>query len=146
MEQRAAAPPPTAWPRWLIPAAAVLVLVLLLAGLAGLGPGLGPSTTEGKAVRAGQVRSLVAEDVPLPRGAFRLAWTPMAGATGYVVRVASAEFEPVYTTPPTLRTECTVPAEALAALPAGERVVWEVEALDADGRRHVSPAFFATVE
>ncbi|HXU30049.1 MAG TPA: hypothetical protein VN851_05675 [Thermoanaerobaculia bacterium] len=92
---------------------------------------------------AGTVLSATISDgASLPRGAFRLAWAPLpeAGAR-YTVRVTTEDLRPVAEGRHLETPSYQVPESALAALPAGARLLWQVEARTADGRTVASPAY-----
>lgn len=92
---------------------------------------------------AGSVLSTTIEDgASLPRGAFRLAWTPLVEpGTLYTVRVTTEDLRPIGEARRLETASYQVPEAALAALPAGTRLLWQVEARTADGRTVASPAY-----
>ncbi|HEV7667626.1 MAG TPA: hypothetical protein VGS22_03815 [Thermoanaerobaculia bacterium] len=92
---------------------------------------------------AGSALSTTIEDgARLPRGAFRLAWTPSAEpGTRYTVRVTTEDLRPVAEARRLETASYQVPEAALAALPAGTRLLWLVEARTTDGRTIASPAY-----
>jgi putative zinc finger protein len=90
------------------------------------------------------LRSLVA-DVSLPRDHFRLCWTPKKDAT-YDLLVSTEQLRQV-TRKRGLTSHCyTVSPAALAGLPPGARLVWQVDATWPDGRSLSSDTFMATLE
>jgi hypothetical protein len=91
------------------------------------------------------IASRLDEAVPLPRDAAVLRWTSAGEGARYTIRVSSEDFDLLWEQPDVTATEITVPAAALAAVPAGKRVLWQVEAVRSDGARVASPTFFAAL-
>jgi len=91
------------------------------------------------------VRSLV-DDSPLPRGRFVLSWTPGPEGSRYNVTVTTEDLVPIASASALEVTEFIVPEAALALLPSGATIVWQVETVAADGRRVQSAAFLTRVE
>ncbi len=78
----------------------------------------------------------------LPRGAFRLVWVPLPDAeVRYTVRVTTEDLRPVAEGRHLEKPSYQVPESTLAALPAGTRLLWQVEGRTADGRTVASPAY-----
>lgn len=96
--------------------------------------------------RGGGMRALMAEDAPLPRAACVLRWSPVAEGARYDLRVATSTLAVVYRARGLAVTEHQVPAEALAGLPSGSRLIWQVEAVAPDGMRTASPAFVVRIQ
>lgn len=84
----------------------------------------------------------IADGERLPRGAFRLVWVPLPDAgVRYTVRVTTEDLRQVAEARRLETPWYLVPESALAALPAGTRLLWQVEARVADGRTVASPAY-----
>lgn len=92
------------------------------------------------------LRSLLAEDRPLPRQDFQLRWTPGPEGSLYEVWVASGELEDLAEATGLATPEYRVPPDALASVASGATVLWQVEAAAPDGTRLVSPTFVARLE
>lgn len=132
----------TRWWGGALPMAAAVTAVALAAGV--LLQQDGPARY--RAQERGAVRALVAEDRPLPRAACVLRWSSAGEGARYDLRVATTALAVVYSTRNLSATEEQVPASALAALPAGTRLLWQVEAVAADGTRTASATFMARLE
>jgi hypothetical protein len=85
--------------------------------------------------------SLLAEGQPLPRQGAVLRWSPVPGATSYDVRISTEDMRVVDTAQGQTTTEYRVPASALAELPPGTRILWQVDAVFPDGTRQPSLTF-----
>ncbi len=84
---------------------------------------------------------------PLPRDDFRLRWSSQVqNATSFALRVTTQELTPVFEQHALSTTEVVVPVETLAAVPAGTVLLWRVEAVEPNGRRHPSPVWEIAVE
>jgi hypothetical protein len=88
----------------------------------------------------------VPEGRPLPRSQCVLRWSPGRPGSRYDVRVATEALEPVATGRGLGVAEYRVPDEALASLPGGTKLLWQVEALLPDGSRWTSPTFVVRIE
>jgi hypothetical protein len=91
------------------------------------------------------VHSLLAAGQALPRQAAVLRWTPLAGATSYDVSASTEDLRPLASAHGQTATELRLPPEGLAALPAGAKLLWQVEAVFPDGHRATSPTFTAVL-
>lgn len=87
------------------------------------------------------VHSLLAEGQALPRQGAVLRWSAVPGAASYDVRVSTDDLRPVQTAESLTGTEYRIPDASLAALPAGAKLLWQVEAVFPDGTRRTSPTF-----
>jgi len=105
-------------------------------------------TDSGLHVRGGSedgVRSLV-PSAPRPRSRLVLEWSAYPGALRYRVTLASSDLRVLFQKEGVTGTRAEVPESALASVPSGGRLVWEVEAILADGRAIKSAAFDLTLE
>jgi len=131
---------PWGWPlaatRTLLAAAAVLIVV------AGVRVALRPADPATyRAAGSGAVASTLPADAPLPRNGFRLEWSAGSPGARYDVRVADEDLQILDRALALDAPHHVVPAAALAALPEGARVLWQVEVVLPDGRRVVSDTF-----
>jgi hypothetical protein len=81
-----------------------------------------------------EVRSLLEERAPLARDAFVLEWTPGPPGTIYEIEVGTSDLRSLTRAFALTEPTYTVPATALADLPAGTVVAWRVQATLPDGR------------
>ncbi len=130
-------------PRRFFPRRTLLAMAAVLAAAIGFGVWTRMHAPDPELRGTGTVLSAtVADGARLQRGAFRLSWVPLPDAgTRYTVRVTTEDLRPVAEG---LRLEAPsyqVPESALAAFPAGTRLLWLVEARTADGRTVASPAY-----
>lgn len=91
------------------------------------------------------IASLVPEGAVLPRARCLLRWSGPAGAR-YDLLVATSDMRPLVRVPRLEASEYLVAADALAALPAGTRLLWQVEADLPDGSRLPSRTFTFTLD
>lgn len=75
-----------------------------------------------------------------------LRWEASDDGATYVVRIATAELDVLAVSPWLEDARWTPPADALADVPAGTRLRWQVEAAWPDGRVARSPSWVITVE
>jgi len=94
------------------------------------------------------LRSLVDPEAALPRRAFVLRWEaePPWREARFSVTLTTKDLTPVAEAHGLEETRYEVPAEALAALPAGAQLFWWVEAVRPDGARRRTKAFEARLE
>jgi hypothetical protein len=92
------------------------------------------------------VASLVSDDMPLPRHAFRLQWTPGPDGSRYQVRVTTEDLRELATAADLTAAELIVEPAALATLPDGATVFWQVDVLLPAGERITSPTFAVRVQ
>lgn len=126
--------------RSLTAAAALAAGLLVAVGLYRTG-GLGPQEPTYREAPGTTVRSLLTEGQALPRQGAVLRWSPVPGASSYDVRVSTEDLRVVDTAQGQTATEHRIPASALAELPAGAKLLWQVEAVFPDGTRQSSPTF-----
>ncbi len=98
-----------------------------------------------RGVESRAIASAVPMDAVLPRAQPVLRWTGVAGAK-YRVRVLTPELEVLEESAESPALEFTPSAETLGRIPAGGRLVWQVEGRLTDGGTIVSPTFSARVE
>ncbi len=127
------------WRTWT--AAAALAAGLLIAvGVYRTG-GFAPQEPTYREAPGAAVHSLLAEGQALPRQGAVLRWSPLAGAASYDVRISTDDLTLVDTAQGQTGTEYRIPESALAALPAGTKLLWQVEAVFSDGTHQSSPTF-----
>lgn len=92
------------------------------------------------------IASLISESKPVSRSECRLAWTPGPTGARYSVRVTTAEMKELDRVADLSSPSYVVPETALAGLPKGARLMWQVHAVLPGGERIASPTFFITLE
>lgn len=97
-----------------------------------------PIFREGEAT---QVRSLLPAGKALPRQGAVLRWTPLAGAASYDVSVSTEDLRQVASAQGQTVAAYRLPEATLAGLPAGTKLLWQVEAVFPDGHRVTSSTF-----
>ncbi len=141
--QLARGPTVRAWAPWLAAAAVLLVAVALGVQLTG------PWSKRQPVYRAQEdawLTPVTADGDSLPRDQFVLRWNAGPEGTSYDVRVTTEDLDLVAQGRMLDASEFMVPEEALAALPAGARLFWQVTAHIPDGRRLDSDSFLVVVE
>jgi hypothetical protein len=91
------------------------------------------------------IRSLVPK-TPRSRSGLVLEWSPYPAAVRYHVSLAAPDLRVVFQKTGLSGTRVEVPEAALASVPHGGRLVWNVEATLPDGRTVQSPAFDLVLE
>jgi hypothetical protein len=91
------------------------------------------------------IRSLV-PSTPRSRSGLVLEWSPYPAAVRYQVSLAAPDLRVVFQKTGVSGTRVEVPEAALASVPRGGRLVWNVEATLPDGRTVQSPAFDLVLE
>lgn len=127
---------------WL--AAAAIMVLGLTATLLVSRPAVEVETT--RSGEAFAVESLLAADAVLPRDTFVLRWRPGPEGARYQVRVTTVDLRVVATVRDLDRPEHQVPASALADVPAGSQVLWQVEVTLPSGARVTSETFVARIQ
>ena len=137
---------PASAPRWKSPwlAAAAALLVSTAVGVVWLLNG--PSGDEFRAAPDYVVESLVPADMPLPREAFRLRWTPGPTGSRYQIRVTTDDLQLLAMPVDLTAAETVLDPAVLANVPAGATVLWQVDVLLPTGQRITSPTFLTRVE
>jgi hypothetical protein len=148
----AAAPERRSWPASLFAAPSSVPLAAAAALVVAIGAGLfvlresGPPSKPGyREAGPSAIRSLVPEGESLPRDAFRLRWSPGPEGARYDVRVTSESLDTVASARGLTEPSYLVPESALASLPAGTRLLWQVQARLPDGERRDSPTFITSL-
>lgn len=118
-------------------AAALAAAVVLVLGLSWFQPLQRdtPSTPVMRSATAGKITSAVADQTLTPQ-ACQLAWQlkPLSAEVTYDVKVTSDNvFNVLFQTSNLAATQVTVPAAALAGLPQGSHLLWQVTAIYPDG-------------
>lgn len=126
--------------RPLAAAAALAAGLLITVGIYQTG-NFGPQEPTFRAGEQESIRSLVPESQALPRQGAVLRWTPFPGATSYDVQVSTEDLQVVASAQGQTTTELRIPESALAALPPGTKLLWQVDAVFPDGTRQSSPTF-----
>ena len=80
----------------------------------------------------------------LPRSAPVLRWSAVEDAKHYKLSVTTQALEPVFERGGLTNTELEIPADSLASIPVGAKLLWRVEASMPDGTKRRSTTF--TVE
>ncbi|MFP2912187.1 hypothetical protein ACLESD_45640, partial [Pyxidicoccus sp. 3LFB2] len=95
-------------------------------------------------VRGGDTLAVVSrlpEDAPLPRADCVLRWSEGPEGTRWTLQLSSEDLSLVHRADSLAKSEYRVPAEVLAPLPAGTKLLWQVEARLPDGRVQRSATF-----
>jgi hypothetical protein len=129
--------------RPLMAAAALAAGLLIVVGIYRTG-GFGPSQPTYREAGETAIRSLLPAGQALPRQGAVLRWSPVAGAESYDVRLSTEDLRLVLTAQSQKAPSYAVPESALAGLPPGAKLLWQVDAVFPDGGRRSSPTF--TVE
>ncbi len=131
--------------RWrpLTAAAALAAGLLLVVGVYRTGI-LGPGQPTYREAGSEAIRSLISENQALPRQGAVLRWSPVPGAESYDVRLSTEDLRLVLTVQGLQAASYSVPESALAGLPPGSKLLWQVDAVFPDGSRRSSETF--TVE
>jgi len=85
-------------------------------------------------------------DLPLPREACVLSWTPAPAGSRYDLRVTTDDLDSLHETWDLDESRAQVPPDALRPLPSGSRILWQVTTRLPDGRTVVSETFHVVVE
>lgn len=120
---------------------AAAVAAVILAGVVLRRDGRGTAEPAYRDQRGAVVRALVAEDRPLPRERCVLRWSSAGEGARYDLRMATSTLAVIYSARGLTTPQHQVPASALAGLPPGARLIWQVEAVAPDGTRTTSATF-----
>jgi hypothetical protein len=126
--------------RPLMAAAALAAGLLIAVGVYRTG-GLNPQPPTYREAGDAAVHSLLAEGQALPRQGAVLRWSAVLGAASYDVRISTDDLRPVQTAEGLAATEYRIPDASLASLPAGAKLLWQVEAVFPDGTSRSSATF-----
>lgn len=126
---------------WLLSgsAAALLAAALILAVLIP-----GPWRSSPSLYRGGvgpEIRSLVDEGVSLPRAQAELRWTPGPAGSRYEVRVLTRDGAEIAVESDLEAPRYRIPPSALAGVPPGTVLYWQVKAVLPDGKSSASKTF-----
>jgi hypothetical protein len=133
-------------PWWLgLAAAATLVLAVSFLAIQQF-QNVGPDEPVYRTPSGGGLASEIDPSTPMPRDDLILRWSGAPDGTTYDLRVTTDRLAPLHRTFGIERTEHSVPEDALADLPPGAVILWNVTAHLPDGRRWTSNSFRATVE
>lgn len=133
--------------RWLGRLTLAAAVLVVAAGVVLLRPGPEPEPASShREAKEGEIRSLVPESLALPRSACLLRWSDLGEGALYGVSVATVELEPLYSASSLATSELLVPESALADLPAGATILWQVEASLGEDRRILSGTFTQRIE
>jgi hypothetical protein len=99
-----------------------------------------------RATRPVVVESLTPENRALSRANCVLRWTASPSGSRYDVRVMDPDLNLIAEVRGLERAECVVPEAALAGLPPGEHVLWQVTVVSPGGRRFTGPTFRNRIE
>jgi hypothetical protein len=128
--------------RWRPLAAAAALAAGLLIAVGVWRTEVAPQAPTYREARHEAIRSLLPGGQALSRQDAVLRWSPLAGAASYDVRVTTEDlFQTVASAKGTTATELRIPASALASLPPGAKLLWQVDAVRPDGTRETSPTF-----
>jgi hypothetical protein len=133
-----------AWSRPVWGALATAALVLVVVGVSlRQGPDDLPRMRGGETVA---IASGVPEDAPLPREHCVLRWSGGPEGTRYSLQLSSDDLSVVHREESLARNEYPVPAEVLAKLPSGTKLLWQVEARLPDGQVRRSATFMNRIQ
>lgn len=120
------------WSRPMWGALATAALALVVVGVSLRQQTDGPPVMRGADTAA--IVSGVPEGAPLPREHCVLRWSGGPEGTRYSLQLSSEDLSVVHRQDSLTRNEYTVPAEVLAGLPPGTKLLWQVEARLPDGQ------------
>ena len=123
-------------PRWLMPAAAIVVIAVATGILlrSSKQPELQANLGSGPTVYRSQEVELIAPAGELSKAPKDLQWQAFAGATQYKVSLMEVDHAPLWSAA-TNYISLTIPNPTRAKMLPGKPVLWQVTALDAQGRR-----------
>lgn len=106
---------------------------------------LGEAPVEYRAGGADPIRPLTPDGTALDRDAFTLRWTPGPEGCRYQVRVLTEALDQIAGAYALDRPEFTVPAPALAQLPADTRLLWQIVVITPGESPRTSATFVVTL-
>lgn len=92
------------------------------------------------------VESTIPSDALLPRDAVVLRWRPGPVGSRYAIRVTTEDLKVLATASDLTAAEFTVPRDALAPVPAGARLLWQVVMASSGGETISSQTFVVRVQ
>lgn len=104
-----------------------------------------PTYREAERPHAG-IRSLLPAGQALPRQSPVLRWSPLPDVASYDVQVSTEDLRPVAAAKGQTVAEYRIPESALAGLPPGAQLLWQVDAVRVDGSRESSPTFTTSLQ
>jgi len=131
---------------WTTLVAAAAAVVLTVIGFRSLVPGGGAPVPVFREADTATIRSLLPEDRLLPRENCLLSWSPGPDSTRYDLSVATGGLSVITSIKGLEQTAYQVPPEALADLPNGAKLLWQVEAIRPDGSRVTSQTFVSHLQ
>ena len=137
------------WPlyhyrKWLLAAAAVVLVVVGINFLKR--PDVADPVPVFRSARDAGIRSLLPEGQILSPDRVVLRWSPGPEGSRYNIQVAAEDLRVLASARGLAEAEYAVPESTLSGLPAGARLVWQVEVLAPDGTRRTSATFLNQLE
>jgi hypothetical protein len=126
-------------------AVAVAAALLIAVGLFRSGQ-MGPQEPTYRDVQHTGISSLLKEGETLPRQDAVLRWSPVPGAVSYDVQVSTEDLQTIASAQGQTGTAFRIPVNNLANLRSGTRLLWQVEAVRADGTREPSATFITALK
>ncbi len=130
-----------AFGRWRPVAAAAALAAGLLVAVGIYREAIVPAQPTYRESQQAQIRSLLPAGQALPRQTAVLRWTPLAGAASYDVSVSTEDLRQIAMAHGQTAAEYRLPPAALPGLPAGTKLLWQVDAVFPDGHHVTSPTF-----
>ena len=106
----------------------------------------GDSPAEYRSLSERTIQTLAPEDLPLPKDRLLLRWSTEVDIDFFNVRVATEDLEILSVARGLEQSEFLVPISDLEGLAAGDRILWQVEVVTANGERLVSSTFVNRLE
>jgi hypothetical protein len=139
-----------AWSRPVWGAVATAALVLIVVGVSVQQAGVpGQEGGDTPTLRGGDTLAVVSrlpEDAPLPRADCVLRWSEAPEGTRWSLQLSSEDLSLVHRADSLTKSEYRVPAEVLAAVPPGTKLLWQVEARLPDGQVRRSATFVNRIQ
>ncbi|HEX4959962.1 MAG TPA: zf-HC2 domain-containing protein [Thermoanaerobaculia bacterium] len=131
---------------WRPLAAAAALAAGLLVGVGVYRGAMVPNQPTYRETQQPEIRSLLPAAQALPRQGAVLRWSPVPGAASYDVSVSTEDLRQLATIHGQTAAAYPLPPAALTTLPAGAKILWQVEAVFPDGHRVTSPTFTSPVQ